>query len=404
MRLTVVTVPARSLRAAVSAATVAVTCAVGLGAGIAGAATTPPVTITGSTPSPTVPGVPVPPLPTSTSPTVQPSTPRPSTTTSAQPTRTRPAPQSTTPPRPSATRTTPTSKAPTKKPTKTATKTTSSTTSTASSTSATPTPPPPPPIPQDASATVKAQGRPWGVDTAVWQHPKGASINWAAVAKAKPGGASFVFIKTSQGTSAASNPHAAADRAAASKAGVLVGAYHYAVPSRPVKATALAQARFAVQSAGGRAKAGSLPLALDLESNPSKLTPQEMAQWGLTFLAEAKRLSGRTPLLYTYPVFFSASVAPDPAFAAYPLWVANYGLNLNSPTVPAPWTTWTFWQFSAKGRTQGIVSDVDLNVFAGSMTELRLLAGRLPTGKGAARGLPVTAPLLGNALLAGVQS
>lgn len=369
----------RAVPAAVAAATLVV--GAGLAAGTARAAehvpsSDPSTPVTTTTTSPL-------PSPTTTR-TVTPPRPAPTTTT--------PKPVSTHTPGPSGTTRVRTPKKPTPA-TTTPTSTTSSTTSPA---------PVVPPVPEDASVGAKAAGRQWGIDTSVWQHPGDATIDFKAAFADGPATTPFVFVKVSEGTSTDSNPYAATDRAAARAAGALVGAYHYAIPSVPVRESALAQARVAAGAYGGKAKAGMLPLALDLESNPNALSGQDMAQWALTWLGEVKRLTGRTPLLYTYPAFFAANVAADPALAAYPLWIAHYGQELNSPTVPAPWASWTFWQFSSKGDLAGFDGPVDLNVFAGTGADLSLLAGVLPHPKGVRAGAPVTGPLAGQALLEGL--
>lgn len=222
----------------------------------------------------------------------------------------------------------------------------------------------------------------WGVDVADWQHPEGALLGWPALAAPKTG-AAFAFVKVSEGLSF-TNPSGVIDRAALAKQDTLVGAYHYAVPAYPVDRSAVAQARFAFAQTG-KLTAGQLPLVLDLESNPNNLTPPELAAWSLSWLKEAERLTGRRPIFYTYPAFFNSSVDPVLELASYPLWIANYGLELRSPSVPAPWTGWTFWQYSSQGRgLPGQVpgTQVDLNVFAGTLPELNLLAGivKLPEG------------------------
>ena len=222
----------------------------------------------------------------------------------------------------------------------------------------------------------------WGVDVADWQHPQGASLGWPALAAPRTG-AAFAFVKVSEGLTF-TNPSGVIDRAALAKQHTLFGGYHYAIPALPVNLSAVAQARFAFAQTG-KLTAGQLPLVLDLESNPNQLTPPELAAWSLTWLKEAERLTGRRPIFYTYPAFFNSSVDPVLELASYPLWIANYGLELRSPSVPAPWTGWTFWQYSSQGRgLPGLVpgTEVDLNVFAGTLPQLNLLAGivTLPVG------------------------
>lgn len=60
-------------------------------------------------------------------------------------------------------------------------------------------------------------------------------------------------------------------------------------------------------------------------------------------------------------------------FKQYPLWIANYGAA--KPLIPAPWTDWTFWQFtdSGDGPLYGVESlNIDLNYFNGDLEAFRL--------------------------------
>jgi GH25 family lysozyme M1 (1,4-beta-N-acetylmuramidase) len=213
------------------------------------------------------------------------------------------------------------------------------------------------------------------VDVSKWQHPHHA-MNWRALSHAAPGFA-FTFVKASAGNHARAreaNPWHRRDAAAAKSAGAYVGSYHYAVPARPVVRNARREAVKAVRAAGVP-RAGDLPLALDLESNPHHLSRRQMARWALTWLRAVERRIGHAPVLYTYPSYFAAHVAPERAFRRYPLWIAHYGSGLKAPTVPKPWSRWTFWQHSSQGRLPGVATDVDLNVFAGSKSQLASLAG-----------------------------
>ena len=71
----------------------------------------------------------------------------------------------------------------------------------------------------------------------------------------------------------------------------------------------------------------------------------------------------RLPLLARPPVW-----AKD-----YPLWLAQYPNQYApgmQPTLPRGWFRWTFWQYSEKGRVNGINANVDLNLFDGTLEEL----------------------------------
>jgi lysozyme len=273
---------------------------------------------------------------------------------------------------------------------------------TAATPSAAPTPsaePAPAEIPQARTLAEAPNAGPWGTDMSRWQHPDGEKIDWSAMAGERSGPA-FVFVKGSEGRDGAINPFRDQDIADARTLGSAVGLYHYAEPALPVVEDAVAQAEVAAQPVTGQPREGTLPLVLDLESNPNDLSPEELATWALTWLDRARELTGRTPVVYTYPEFFRTTVAPDPAFADYPLWIAHYGVGVTAPRVPAPWSAWTFWQYSAKGALSGIGADADLDVFAGSQQELDLLAGRLPADPVQATRTGVA--ILGDALLAAV--
>jgi LysM repeat protein len=45
------------------------------------------------------------------------------------------------------------------------------------------------------------------------------------------------------------------------------------------------------------------------------------------------------------------------------------------PFLPRGWFKWIFWQYSEKGRVNGINADVDLNVFNGTLEELYRFTG-----------------------------
>lgn len=81
--------------------------------------------------------------------------------------------------------------------------------------------------------------------------------------------------------------------------------------------------------------------------------------WVLKYLERYTQLSGRKPLVYTYP-FFAKAVNFSPDITQYPLWIASY---TNSPVIPNPFTDWAIWQNS--GGTQmklpnGIPVDTDI--------------------------------------------
>lgn len=199
-----------------------------------------------------------------------------------------------------------------------------------------------------ATAAGHAAGPPEGVDTSMYQHDDGAGLDWRAV---KRSGQSFALLKAT-GTWGV-DPWFARDWAAAGRAGLIRGAYHYADPST----SADAQAAQVVGTVGSTRENGNLGIALDLETTGG-LAPQALAAWAHAFLDGVERRTGRVPLLYTYVSFWHNQLANNTTFGAYPLWLASYGRR---PATLAGWSQWTFWQRSSSAHVPGIAgySDVD---------------------------------------------
>ena len=222
-----------------------------------------------------------------------------------------------------------------------------------------------------------------GIDISVWQHPDDKAIDFAAL-KSKYD-ISFVIIKASDGGHRG-NTNALKwfpiDSKAARAQGLVVGAYHYALPGildRNTITDAKLQAQRAVEQAQG-AKVGDLPLTLDLEELPCGWTIQRLTKWTKAFLVEAETLTGRTPIIYSNGKFigrFLDAGATD--FSRYPLWLARWGPKLGTdPNETRIWNNnWSIWQFTADGEISAIPSDAtDLNVFNGTQEQFQEFVNR----------------------------
>ncbi|HUR51388.1 MAG TPA: GH25 family lysozyme [Mycobacteriales bacterium] len=202
-----------------------------------------------------------------------------------------------------------------------------------------------------------------GPDVSKYQHPGGRPIDWNAV---KRSGQSFAFIKATGGSNRV-DPWFAREWAAARRAGLIRGAYHYADPSR----SAAAQAALIVSVVGTTREANDLGIVLDLESSGG-LSPSALVHWTRAFLHTVEAKTGRVPIIYTAPNFWRDHLHNYRGFSAYPLWLARY-----SNTRPAPlpgWNRWTFWQHSQSHRLRGIPGDVDHNIMCCSLATLHALA------------------------------
>jgi GH25 family lysozyme M1 (1,4-beta-N-acetylmuramidase) len=195
-----------------------------------------------------------------------------------------------------------------------------------------------------------------GIDVSHWQ----GTIDWRKVAGA---GKRFVFLKATDGHDFV-DPTFVANRAGARANGLSVGAYHFARPD-PSKGDAAEEARWFVSRA--RPKPGNLLPVLDLETSQG-LDQAGVTMWARRWVAEVRRLTGVTALVYTSPYGWMSRTGDSRALArdGSPLWVAHWGVA--SPTLPAgDWAGngWRVWQHTSSGHVAGIAGRVDLDVMAG---------------------------------------
>lgn len=194
-------------------------------------------------------------------------------------------------------------------------------------------------------------------------------VDWA---KVKAAGIEFAYVKATQGASF-HDPEHLRNAEAAREAGVLVGCYHFFEPTF----NGAAQAKHFLERAGGReGLGGQLIPALDVEKQGgmSKHAHTESVR---AWLEVVEAEIGRKPVIYCSPDYANSRL--DPVFGAYPLWLAMWATQEPSGKVGG-WDRWTFWQHSATGDVRGVpvTGGVDLNVFAGTMEDLRALV--LPRG------------------------
>jgi GH25 family lysozyme M1 (1,4-beta-N-acetylmuramidase) len=182
-----------------------------------------------------------------------------------------------------------------------------------------------------------------------------------------------------------------------------VTGYHFAIPNISGGA---AQADFALShgvfAAGGR----TARLELDVEYDPYTgidhtnacygLSPAQMVSWIGAFGAEAQRLTGQPPVIYTTPSWWAACTGNSTAFAADPLWAAAPAPGAPAgPAGPASltgWTNWAFWQFTSGATVPGIGSAGNTDVSEAEASRLTLLA---PGTRPGATGAAVPAPSAG---------
>jgi GH25 family lysozyme M1 (1,4-beta-N-acetylmuramidase) len=179
-----------------------------------------------------------------------------------------------------------------------------------------------------------------GIDVSHFQ----GTINWATKFSQ---GIRFSWIKATEGVTF-TDPTFSANYNGAFNAGVIRGAYHFALPDRSTGAT---QANYLLAHGGGWSADGrTLPATLDIEYNPYGatcygLTKAGMSAWIRDFATTYKARTGRDAVIYTTTDWWTTCTGNDPSFGATnPLWIARYASAVG--TLPAGWGVRTVWQWT----------------------------------------------------------
>lgn len=204
-----------------------------------------------------------------------------------------------------------------------------------------------------------------GLDISQWQD-ENSTAQQVDFGKAKANGAEFVFIKAGQRNF--TDEDFKWNWGPSRDAGLIRGAYWYLDWAADMKAQADYFANLLNDDPG------ELPPVCDYEQVTG--CPSDSASKLQIFLARLENNTKRFPLIYTSNGFWGAHGSTSTTWQQYDLWIAHpYRIT---PTVPKPWSSWKFWQYSWKGdgKAYGCESaNVDLNYFSGSSAMLRAYAG-----------------------------
>jgi len=195
-----------------------------------------------------------------------------------------------------------------------------------------------------------------GVDVSHWNH----SIRWKRV---RASGQTFAIMKATEGRKQVDRTYAR-NRRRAMRAGMIVAAYHFAIPDRRPR-DAIIEANHFLRVA--HVRAGDIVPVLDLETNEG-LSHRALIAWTRQWLQDVYRRTGQKAIIYTGALRWKTEMRNTEKFArmGYPLWVANW--SRQAPWIPAHnWAGhgWTFWQHGACGHVPGIKKCVDLDRYRG---------------------------------------
>lgn len=206
------------------------------------------------------------------------------------------------------------------------------------------------------------------------------AIDWPSVAA---WGAQFAIIKCSEGNHADPDAFFARNVEGARKAGLVIGAYHFAYclppdPAHPGRSPEDQAAAAHRMSGGLGALDGELPPVIDLEwPAPDKwaqwrCSAAQIRQWALDAIDAWTGLFDCKPMIYTYPDWWMhVGGGSEPTFGSCPFWPASYPHDQSAwpsdgdrPMMLPPWTDWSCWQFSGGGIRLPNGTPVDGNVVA----------------------------------------
>jgi lysozyme len=117
----------------------------------------------------------------------------------------------------------------------------------------------------------------------------------------------------------------------------------------------------------------TLPPVIDLEfvgNCQKKITSAELDRELQVFIDLVTARYDRQPLLYTTHEFYDAYLRGK--YPSNQIWISDFYSFKKLPTL-ADGRSWTFWQYSERGRVSGIETLVDLNVFNGTQSQFKKL-------------------------------
>ena len=197
----------------------------------------------------------------------------------------------------------------------------------------------------------------FGIDISHYQ----GMINWEQVKNIDDKPIAFVFIRATQGDDS-NDKYFKYNWKHAKENGFLRGAYHYYRPDE----NSLNQAERFIKRV--QLEKGDLPPVLDIERF-SKIQSRQSLRMGLKkWLDTVEDHYGIRPIIYSGASHYKDLLSHD-MFKDYVFLIPNY----NKVGRPLNDKIWTFWQFSEKGKVNGIEGNTDLNVFKGEKVQLEQL-------------------------------
>jgi lysozyme len=191
-------------------------------------------------------------------------------------------------------------------------------------------------------------GESYGIDVSSYQ----GNIDWGLVARDD---VRFAYIKATEGATLV-DPDFARNWAAAARAGLARGAYHYFSLCDPGLVQARNFLRTVPRARTALAPAVDLELAGNCSARPSRAVVGAQLS---AFLEAVQAATGTSPVLYLGNDF--AQRYPLALEHTHVLWLRR---ALHRPSTP----DWTLWQVDGNAHIDGVQGDVDLDVMRSTGT------------------------------------
>ena len=186
-----------------------------------------------------------------------------------------------------------------------------------------------------------------GIDVSEWQ----GTIDFKEVARS---GIEVVYIRASEGTGYV-DPYARENYEKAKENGLKTGFYHFLTATNTEEARK--EARFFVSNIKGSQP--DCKLAMDFEVF-GDLSKSEINDISREFLETVQELSGKECIIYS-DAYNAREIFDEELARKYAIWVADYFVE--EPADNGKWETWVGFQYTDRGRINGIDGNVDRDYF-----------------------------------------
>lgn len=201
-----------------------------------------------------------------------------------------------------------------------------------------------------------------GIDISNYQ----PNIDWDLIDRSQ---VNFVLIKATEGGDF-KDPLFKNNWQHAQQKGLTTGAYHFFTFCKSGREQAQNYIEAVPQSED------TLPPVIDLEfiGNCKTIPTQSGLEKELnTFIDLVQQKYHKRPILYVTHKFYDLYLRDK--YRDSPIWISDFSYSWNQLPALSDRKSWTFWQYSERGKVKGINHLVDLDVFNGDNAQFKQLIG-----------------------------